>query len=137
MNYIEGKKIEPEKSSKISVILLVLLILYIFFILGQSVWRHYQINLEIKNLKTEIVNLEDQIKQLEEQIKYYQTTAFKEKEARAKLGYVKPGEKAVAIPSEKKTESSQESQKIPNLSTETEIFKIPNYYKWWDFLFVD
>ena len=136
MNGIRESRIDSKKRPKIWLWPLVFLVLYIIFLLGRSVWQHYQINLEIRNLKLEITALQDKNKTLEEQIKYYQTSAYKEKEARAKLGYVKPGEKAIAIPQEKKAPPTNQSQ-IQTQIYSDEIFKIPNYLKWWDFLFVD
>lgn len=103
--------------------------IYLAVVLVQTV-RHNA------SLKTQITQLEKDINQLQEDkqelgflIQYYQTDAFKEKEARAKLGLQKPGENLIILPKEKKIEVAEaELVKAKTKST-------ANWLKWWHFLF--
>jgi hypothetical protein len=65
---------------------------------------------------------------LENQNLYYQTESFKEKEARKKLGMIKPGETVVAL-DRNEEEPTATTKKVLN-----EIEK-PNYIMWWNYFF--
>jgi cell division protein FtsB len=109
-------------------ILGILALLYLIFLTGRSAYQNWQTNQEVKKLKVEIETLEVENQNLQNLIAYYQTQSFKEKEARRKLGLVKPDEKVVIIskeqaPSKKSTESISEEPKKPN------------YILWWQFFF--
>ncbi len=112
-------------------ILGLLLVGYSFFVLGKMVWQNYKVNQQIKSLESEIANIENENQKLSDLIAYFQTETFKEKEAREKLGLVKPGEKVLVFP---QNEKNEEQFAINNKSTE-ETEKIPNYQKWWNFFF--
>ena len=73
-------------------------LLYLIFVVGQSVISNHQANNEISIEESKLVDLRLNIINLQNQINYYQTNSFKEKEARAKLGYKAPGEKILALP---------------------------------------
>lgn len=105
-----------------------LLLAYLFFLTGRSVYQNWQTNQEIKKLKIEIETLQVENQNLQNLIAYYQTQSFKEKEARRKLGLVKPGENVVIISKE------PPPSKTPAPSTTEEPQK-PNYRLWWEFFF--
>ena len=125
----------PKKSffAKIRVLTFILLIAYIIFLLGKTVWQNYGINKQITGLKDETSSLKEDNKKLENLIEYYQSNAYKETEARLKLGYQKPGERVYVIPDHKGNNA---------VTTETDIVKNensdsgkPNYLKWWEMFF--
>lgn len=83
-----------------------------------------------REIKKEVVALEEEIKKLEgeksnllEVLEYLKSDFYKEKEAREKFGMQKPGEKAIVI---------LPSQEV---SQEVEEKEIPNYKKWWYYIF--
>lgn len=70
---------------------------YITISAGETLWQNYQINHEIDKLKKEIIALQEQGQNLRHLIAYRGTESFKEREARRKLGYKKPGEQVLAV----------------------------------------
>jgi len=115
-----------ERRSPLAILLFIAVILYIFFLLGKSIWQHYQLNNQIKKIEDQIAQLEAKNWDLQEQIKYYQSDAYKEKEAREKLGYQKPGETVIALPPPPKKEENKTSKTS---------FSQPNWQRWWNFFF--
>jgi cell division protein FtsB len=81
--------------------------IYLLVILGGVVKRNHDLQVQINGLNSQITQLKTQETQLNYDIAYYQTDAFKEKEARAKLGLVAPGESVVLLPPEQSSSSSQ------------------------------
>ncbi|MFA5967269.1 MAG: septum formation initiator family protein [Patescibacteria group bacterium] len=126
--FISRKKL----NIKFGVLASMIVFAYMFFANGEALWQNYQINQEIAKLKVEIVQLGNENLQFKNLIAYLKTESFREKEARRKLGYKKPGEQVVAIPQDNfihtdpgntKTEPAPEDQ--PQLS---------NPQKWWDYI---
>jgi len=113
-------------TSRVLKIFIVLFIIYAGYALFKVFWRNIQIDKEIKKLNTEIDQLEAQNQDLKNLITYYKTESYKEKEARRRLGYQKPGEKVVIIvPSQEKVplEESPPQKEKNNLEV------------WWNFFF--
>lgn len=104
-------------------------LLYLIFVVGQSIISNHQANNEIAIEESKLVDLRSSIINLQNQINYYQTNSFKEKEARAKLGYKAPGETIIALPID------TESEKSPDNGLTESIIKIPNYSLWWQYFF--
>ena len=104
------------------------MVLYLAFLTGRAVYKNWQTNQEIKKLKVEIETLEVENQNLQNLIAYYQTPSFKEKEARRKLGLVKPDEKVVII----SKEPPKTTTPAPSPSEEP---KKPNFKLWWEFFF--
>ena len=109
-----------------------IIFVYMFVATGSAVWQNYQINQEIIKLKSEIVQLGKDNTQLINLIAYLKTESFREKEARRKLGYKKPGEEVVAIPQDNfvhtdpgNTKDSSPTPDQPQLS---------NPQKWWEYI---
>lgn len=100
---------------------------YTLFSLSKVVWRNYQIEKETRDLKEEIEILEEENQHLLNLITYFKTDVYQEKEARKRLGYKKPGEEVILVPSvEDKTDTSEKFE-------ETKSRK--NWQLWWDFFF--
>lgn len=109
-----------------------LIIIYILFILGKTIWQNYGINQEINNLEQDISQLREENKNLENLIKYYQSTTYKEQEARLKLGYQKQGEKVFIVP---KTEEKSAPEQDKKEEKKNSLAVEPNYLKWWRYFF--
>ena len=105
----------------------ILALIYFAFLAGRSIYQNWQTNQEAKKIKTEIETLEIENQNLKSQIAYYQTPSFKEKEARRKLGLVKPDEKVVIL----SKEPPKANNNPPALSEEKPTK--PNYQLWWEF----
>jgi cell division protein FtsB len=102
--------------------------IYLLIILFGVVKRNHDLQVQIDGLNAQIKSLQDQKDQLSYQIRYYQTDAFKEKEARAKLGLATPGESVVILPKDQSATANQ--------SDETAKPKPKSHFSQWiDFLF--
>ena len=117
------------------VVTVILASIFVYMTAGtfEALWQNYAINKELANLKNEIVQLQEEGRRLTYLIAYLGTESFKEREARRKLGYKKPGEQVLALPNSileeltpgQANESTGEAQ--PPQST--------NPQKWWEFIF--
>ncbi|PIR67954.1 hypothetical protein COU50_00630 [bacterium CG10_big_fil_rev_8_21_14_0_10_33_18] len=107
---------------------------YVFFMLGKMIWQNYQVNQHINNLQKEVLEVERENQKLSDLIAFFQTETFKEKEAKEKLGMVKPGEKVLVFPDAENNEKSITDQ-IDDTKTKKESEQLPNYVKWWNFFF--
>jgi cell division protein FtsB len=104
----------------------VIVILNLVIILAQTIQRNYKLNQQLDDLKVQTAMLEDQKSQLEYNIRYYGTDAFREREARAKLGLQLPGESVIIIPRTSPKAAPKDAQKAaPDRS---------NLQQWFDFL---
>ncbi len=102
---------------------------YLFVIVGRSVWNNYNSNKQIGVEELKLVQLQEEISNLSNQINYYQTYSYKEKEARAKLGYKRPGENMIILPLDSKEDKVSDQQ-----PGEVKI-KTENYRLWWEYFF--
>jgi cell division protein FtsB len=106
-----------------------LVVLYMFFVVGRSIWVNYNSNKSLEDEVAKIELLRDNITELENQIAYYQTQSFREKEARAKLGYRAPGENIMILPLD------TEEEKVADVGLGEVSIKTPNYVLWWKYFF--
>ena len=118
---------------RISVLIAIGVLIYMFISTTGALWQNYQVNQEIAQLKIEIAQLENNNTQLKNLIAYLKTDSFKEKEARRKLGYKKPGEQVVALPPDDfahtdlgNTKEEPTTDNKPSLN---------NPQKWWEYVF--
>jgi len=118
---------------KTHLIIGIIALVYLAVLVGKSVYTNYKTDQKIKELKTELDALETENKNLQNQIAYYQTESFKEKEARRKLGLVKPDEKVVILQNEPQSSSST----LPNNPSEQSGPRKPNYQLWWEYFTKD
>ena len=125
-NIIEG--IERFIPMTFTSLLIFLFIIYSFFIVGRSIWINYDSNKELEVEAAKIAELEEEINLMQNRINYYQTSSFKEKEAREKLGYKAPGENVMVLPLDKEDEKN-----VDTVLGEVEI-KTPNYSLWWKYI---
>lgn len=110
----------------------VLALIYLTFLVGKSVYTNWQTDQKVKKFKTDLDILEVENQNLKNQITYFQTESFKEKEARRKLGLVKPDEKVVILSRE--PEKLKEETISPE---EAEQKSKPNYKLWWEYFTKD
>jgi cell division protein FtsL len=101
--------------------------LYISVYLVQTVKRNYELQTQISKLQTQIGDLQIESDQLKYKIQYYQTDAYKEKEARAKLGLQAPGEGVIILPHGEEQANQQDDQKTKKSAKS-------NLQQWQDFL---
>ena len=111
---------------------IIVLIAYVAVATLNEIARNYQLQQQVDQLEqeNEIIALENQ--QLEYQIMYYQTEAFIEKEARAKLNLQEPGERVVVFP-----DRMPGRQRPPEPEPEPEFGEevVNNFGEWAYFLF--
>ncbi len=99
-----------------------------------AAFQVYRLDREIVKLRQEIDDLTIKNQDLKNLIAYLKTDSFKEKEARRKLNYRKPGEQVLVIPEpialigngEGKGAAPSPEEELKNLSTP---------YKWWYYFF--
>ena len=77
-----------------SVILLILLG-FLFYSFGGQVVEMYNVQKELKNIQVQMDDLRTKNADLRKQVEQLNSAAYVEREAREKLGLVKPGEKVI------------------------------------------
>ncbi len=105
-------------------------VVFIGVALGKETYRKYQIQKEIDSLQQEAEKVSEKNQELRQLIEYYQTDAYKELEARKKLGLQKKGEKVVII----KSSPENYLNKTSNLEC-AESKNASNLEKWWRYFF--
>jgi len=102
---------------------------YIAFYLVGTVRHNYELQGQISDLRGQLSNLQNDKDELQYKIQYYQTDAYKEKEARAKLGLQSPGEGVIILPH--KDDAAQPTDQQDQKKTAP---KKSNWQQWIDFL---
>ncbi|MDP2587466.1 MAG: septum formation initiator family protein [bacterium] len=108
----------------------VVLLLGIGVALTRDVARKTRIKHEVATLESDIGSLERRNEELAGLIEYFQSDAFKEREARSKLNVQLPGEKVIEVQLPNRTQPvvpNQVAQALPN----------SNVAKWWVYLFAE
>ena len=59
---------------------------------------NYRVHQSVERLNVEVAEIEQHNLELKSLLAYYQTDTYKEKEARARFNYQKPGERVVVVP---------------------------------------
>lgn len=107
--------------------LLFAFVIYLFIIVGRSVLQNYQSNKDIEREQQRVEELKQHITTLENEIAYYKTDAYKERQAREKLGYKAPGENVISLPFD------QPEDKTADSGSSEPVIKTPNYQLWWEY----
>ncbi|MBI2426468.1 MAG: septum formation initiator family protein [Candidatus Kerfeldbacteria bacterium] len=94
--------------------------------------RRYEINKEITALEQQAAELESRQQELSGLIEYFQSDAFKEREARERLGLQREGESVVVLPN---IESTQTGTIAGDRTIVSEQKNQSNMRKWWDYFF--
>ncbi len=118
--------IQLVKRLHFGIVLGVLATIYIGYYLVVTIKHNYDLRRDIAALQHQIDDLQIERDQLKYRIQYYQTDAYKEKEARAKLNMQAPGEGVIILPEEDlpKADTNQKKTKP----------KKSNFRQWIDFL---
>jgi len=128
MNSLKNKNF----SIQVLIIVGLITVALMFFKYASAVYKDYQVESEIKNLKEKIVFLQSENKRLDILIKYLDTDAYKEITAKSELNLRRPGEIVIAI----KDEENIEIEKLEKFISDDEIYTpIPIYKKWFQLFF--
>lgn len=100
-----------------------LFLAYVLYLLGRSAWQNVQGNREVDALRAEIAALRQDNEDLANLILYEQTSAFRELEARRKLGIKRPGEFVIALPTEPDQQLAQPDKSPARAATTEEILR--------------
>ncbi len=102
-------------------------------IVGKTIWDNYQSNRGISEQEKEVNQMQSEVEYMEDEIVYYGSQSFKEKQARAKLGYILPGETVFSVPKDKKLDEESQAEVTPNGIESGE--HRPNYIYWKEYFF--
>lgn len=112
------------------------IIIYAGWTVGVSIYRNYQTNQKIDNIKKEIAKLKVSIAEMKNLIVYYKTDGFKEIEARRRLGVKVADEQVVILPKTQvamiQVDSSPAENNPDNLQNSQS-----NISLWWRYIFGD
>lgn len=114
--------------SRFQQIVTFLFLIYVVALLGRSAWKNAKTNQKLTNLQHEIETLQEENLRLTYLIRYEQTEAFRELEARRRLGIKKPGETVIALPPEPTVDPTQ-----PNQDIEAAGLRINPVGEWWKY----
>jgi cell division protein FtsB len=115
------------KRLHLGMVLGVVVAVYITVYLVGTIKHNYDMQKDIAALQQQIADLQLEKDQLQYKIQYYQTEAYKEKEARAKLGLQAPGESVIILPHDDPATPTAKAQTANKP-------KKSNWQQWWDFL---
>lgn len=122
-------KLFDSKALLIGGALLVVLFVSAF---AKEFFRRYEIQREIVALEQEAATLETRQTELRGLVEYFQSDAYKESEARERLGLQKEGESVIIIPNAEETPHLiAPSSSSASAAKETER----NIEKWWNYFF--
>ncbi len=113
-----------------------LVIFYLLFLLSKSLWTNYDLKNTVEKLQNQITQLENQKNEIENLNMYYNSSAFKELEARKKLGYKRLDERVFIIsnaPTQENFAKEIEKERLGVTDKKTDI-NLPNYKLWWQYL---
>lgn len=108
-------------------------IIVLYSLMG-IIYRNYNINKQMANLKRDIAELSDSNIEQQSKILYYNTDAYVEKALREKLGFQKEGERIYALP---RTDPEREKLIKEQLKFQENENKKANIIKWVDFFFAE
>ena len=132
-DHLEQFQKKKKLHSQLSLVAISLIAIYMVTAISETIWQNYNINKEIVRLKNEITELREQGQALRHLIAYRGTESFKEREARRKLGYKKPGEQVLAIPYSNL--NSIESGQTKEAEIDQDQKNLTNPQKWAEYIF--
>lgn len=115
----------------ISVLVLVVIA---YLVLGsiKLIIGNYQLHQSTARLQSELAVVQQRNQDLKNLLAYYKTDSYKEKEARYRLNFQKPGERVVIVP----VPPDEDTTSITQPGVETEAPTPPsNPRQWWDYFF--
>lgn len=116
------KKARPKARRKLKFklsgpgVIFLIILGFIFYSFSGQVVEMYNVQGELSNIKTQMQDLQAKNAELRKQVEQLSSDAYIEREAREKLGLVKPGEKIImeAKPGESGNEALAEHKKSGN-----------------------
>jgi cell division protein FtsB len=129
MNMLKKMKDAIERIIPMSLtsLLLFAVVVYLMIIVGKTVMANYAANGETDKDEAKLAQMAADIAYMQDQNNYYQTQSYKEKEARAKLGYKATGESVISLPFDTAEEKISDSGNVEQKIT------VPNYRLWWEY----
>lgn len=111
------------------------LAIYLLFTLIISEYKNYKVqryidDFDLRNQKIAAQNVE-----LNNDLSYFNSPEYQEKIAKQNLGLINPGEKVLVIQVEDSLSETQRYEKALLQSEIQRIESLPNYKKWWYYLF--
>jgi len=122
---------KQNRLTKVITIAIVATILVLYSLMG-IIYRNYNVNKQISNLKKDIASLSEKNIEQQSKILYYSTDAYVEKALREKLGFQKEGERVYALP---RTDPEREKLIREQQKFQENQDKKANIAKWFDFFF--
>lgn len=96
---IMKKKQKPKRKLKFNLggpgVIFLIILGFIFYSFGGQMVEMYNVQDEVKNIKIQMQELQTKNAELRKQVEQLSSEAYIEREAREKLGLVKPGEKII------------------------------------------
>lgn len=100
-------------------VFLALAVAYVLLNLGRAIQKNSEINQAITRLKAEIASLESQIRLLKFEIAYEQSDAYRNLEAKRRLGVRARGETVVLVPQNADPKTTTERPLLPPRDDDT------------------
>ncbi|MBN2095970.1 hypothetical protein JW752_01055 [Candidatus Peregrinibacteria bacterium] len=107
--------------------------LYIFFALATSIYRDYQLEVNIQKFEDEIAQLAGLANQKPKDVEYFQSVQYKDKYAKENLNLLNPGEKLIIIPQEDRVVKTEKI--IIGQYDYPHVLELPNRNQWWEYFF--
>lgn len=110
------------------------LVVFGYLVLGsvKLIYENYRIHQQANRLEADMARLDEYNYQLKSLLVYYETDSYKEKEARQRLNFQKPGERVVPVPLKEGDDISSITQ--PGIETQPAT-PPSNPKQWWDYFF--
>lgn len=118
---VKKKKQKPRRRLKYKLggpgLIFLIILGFIFYSFGGQMVEMYNVQDEMKNIKVQMQELQAKNVELRKQVEQLSSDAYIEREAREKLGLVKPGEKIIleARPGEAGSEVPLHTKKTGNI----------------------
>ena len=109
-----------------------IIFIYIFFALTTSIYKDYQLDVNIEKFEDEINNLANLANQKPKDVKYYLSEEYKDKYAKESLNLLNPGEKLIILPQEN---AIVKSEIILDRAQRIDVLNLPNRNQWWEYFF--
>ena len=122
--YTYGVKNRP-LSSMVGNAIGIAIAVYLCVLLAGTVKKNYDLSQQINTMTQQIQQLQSQKSQLAFEVQYYQTDSYRQKQAKANLGLVVPGESEIILPTPSAT---------PAPTTDTSKSKQSNQQQWLNFI---
>lgn len=99
---------------------------------GKLVYENFRVHEDTTRLSDQVDELKQHNLELEDLLAYYRTDSYKEKEARARLNYQKPGERLIVVPVPAGQDVASDLTVGPETKSATPE---SNPRQWWQFFF--